>query len=268
MNQLFYAVNVYIYNNRMLLRVIMSYSYEHCNTRFNSLFTSGSYVCIARDGMLDVLVCRLLKFLLTMLHDCIHADIPPLEDMTEYLNKLGFGVPSKPSVVEEPVQTSSLPSAKKGTSSSGGGSSVTGVQTVQSATKDSDSAKKSSESAMFGGLRKGFLLSTSTSKSSSSAAAKAKSKDATSSETSVKEPHSKAKTDEQVPSSKAGKSSSAKAKKAKRTEKGASSSQDVPLLTAQSGAGKQDGLVIEEVQDALKKGTQHLMEDTGTVSMP
>lgn len=264
MNQLFYAVNVYIYNNRMLLRVIMNYSDEHCVTRFNSLFTSGSYVCIARDGMLDVLVCRLLKFLLTMLHDCIHADIPPLEDMTEYLNKLGFGVPSKPSVVE----ASSLPSSKKDTSSSGGGSSVTGVQTVQSATKDSDSAKKSSESAMFGGLRKGFLLSASSSKSSSSAVAKAKSKDATSSEPSVKEPHSKAKTDEQVPSSKAGKSSSAKAKKAKRTEKGASSSQDVPLLTAQSGAGKQDGLVIEEVQDALKKGTQHLMKDTGTVIMP
>ena len=256
--------------------------------------------------MLGVLVCRLLKLLLTMLHDCTHADIPPLEDMTEYLNKLGFSMPSKPSVVEEPVQASSLPSSSKHTGSSGVGSSVTSVQTVQSATKDSDSAKKSSESAMFGGLRKGFLLSTSTSKSSSSAAAKARSKDTTSSEPSVKEPHSKAKTDEQVPSSKAGKGSSAKtrskdatssepsvkephskakmdeqvpsskagkdssakAKKTKRTEKGAASSQDVPLLTAQSGAGKQDDLVIEEVQDALKKGTQHLMKDTGTVSMP
>ena len=32
MNQLFYAVNVYIYNNRMLLRVIMKHSYEKCVT--------------------------------------------------------------------------------------------------------------------------------------------------------------------------------------------------------------------------------------------
>lgn len=198
-----------------------------------------------------------------------HVDIPPLEDMTEYLNKLGFSVSSKPSVVEEPVQPSSMPSSKKHTGSSGGGSDVTGDQTVQSPAKDSGSAKKSSESAMFGGLRKGFLLPTSTSKSSTSAAAKARrSIDAPSLEPSVKVPQSTAKTDEQVPSSKAGKGSSAKAKKTKRTEKGTSSSQDVPLLTAPSGAGKQDGLVIEEVQDALKKGTQHLMKDTGIVSIP
>ena len=249
-----------------------------------------------------------------------HADVPPLEDMSEYLNKLGFSAPSKPSVVEESVQESSSDPPKQHVCNSGS-SSLTDVQASQS-TKGAGSAKKSSESAVFGGFRKGFLLSAPTSKSLSSGAAKPRNKCPTEPDSSVKESGSAAKNDEQLPVSlKAAKSSSAKEKtkradkegedvplltaqteaaksssakkktkradkegedvplltaqteaaksssakkKTKRADKRASG-EDVPLLTAQPEAAKKDDLVIDEVQDAMKKGTQHLMKDTGTV---
>ena len=196
-------------------------------------------------------------------HIHAHADIPPLEDMSEYLNKLGLSAPSKPSVVEEPVGESSSHSSKEHICNSSGSGPVD-VQAVQSA-KDTGSAKKSSEGDVFGGFRKGFLLSAPTSKSSSNGAIKVRSKCHTESEPPAKEPDSTPKADVQLPiSSKAAKSSSAKEKKMKRADKGVSS-QDVPFLKAQPGAAKQDELVIEEVQDALKKGTQRLMTDTGII---
>lgn len=197
----------------------------------------------------------------------VYVDIPPLEDMSEYLIKLGLSAPSKPSAVKESIGESNLESSKEHTPAASGNSHTTDVQGFQSPKDISSKAKKSPESDVFGGFKKGFLLSAPASKSTSSGAAKANGKSQAGSEPPAKEPHDATKADPQLPvSSKVATSSSAKVKRTKKSHKKVPS-EDVPFVRAQRGAEKQDGLVLEEVQDALKKDTQHLMKDTGKYSV-
>ena len=196
----------------------------------------------------------------------MYVDIPPLEDMSEYLMKLGLSAPSEPSVEKESVEESSVESPKESIPAASGNGHTTDVQGFQSSKDTIIKPKKSPTSDMFGGFKKGFLLSAPASKSTSSAAEKASVKSQVESEPLVKESHDTAKADPQLPvSSKAAKSSSAKESRKKKPHKRVSS-EDAPFVRAKQGAEKQDDLVLEEVQDALKKGTQHLMKDTGKYS--
>jgi hypothetical protein len=176
------------------------------------------------------------------------AGVPPLEDMSDVLEKMGFYDPKK-----EDVQTSMAPPTEETTTenvtiskpslkSKGTAVHVDSPGTKKSSTKSTESVARQqktvstgSKDSTFGGLKKGFLFSSKPVPSKR--------------DSSTKGPSLPSEEESKVAKKKT-KRSSVSPKKADGSK--VSQTDEIPFLKAQPTAENGEKLVFPEVQDALK----------------